>query len=52
MVASGGEVGEGDSLVLNALWGAVRVFRWLALAYAAWGAWVRRDPWPAPRVSP
>ncbi len=32
-----------ESLVLGALWGANRFFRWLALGYAAWGAWARRD---------
>ncbi|MGV1009618.1 MAG: MacS family sensor histidine kinase [Dermatophilaceae bacterium] len=49
MVSSRGEVGAGDSLVLNALWGAVRVFRWLALGYAAWGAWARREAMASPQ---
>jgi len=30
------------------MWGAVRVFRWLALGYAAWGAWVRREDMASP----
>ncbi len=42
------EVRDGDSLVLNALWGAVRVFRVLAVLYAAWGAWVRREDMARP----
>ena len=33
---------DDDSLVLNALWGALRVFRVLALVYALWSIWVRR----------
>ena len=33
---------DDDSLVLNALWGALRVFRVLALFYALWSIWVRR----------
>jgi signal transduction histidine kinase len=37
------QVPEGDSLVLNALWGALRVFRPAALVYAAWSVWVRHD---------
>ena len=36
------EVREGESLLIGALWGALRVFRILAVVYAAWGAWVRR----------
>ena len=48
MGAAQGDVGERDSLVLNAMWGAVRVFRWLALAYAAWGAWARREDMASP----
>lgn len=36
-------VPEGDSLVLNALWGALRVFRPAALVYATWSVWVRKD---------
>ena len=48
MVASRGDVGERDSLVLNAIWGAGRVFRWLAIAYAAWGAWARREDMASP----
>lgn len=45
--ADAGPTGAGtdpaESLVLGALWGGSRVFRWLALAYAAWGAWARRE---------
>lgn len=48
MGAAQGDVGERDSLVLNAMWGAVRVFRWLALVYAAWGAWARREDMASP----
>ena len=32
---------DDDSLVLSALWGALRVFRVLALVYALWSIWVR-----------
>lgn len=37
-----------ESLVLGALWGANRIFRWLALGYAAWGAWARREDMARP----
>lgn len=32
---------DDDSLVLNALWGALRIFRVLAWFYALWSIWVR-----------
>ena len=35
--------GEGDSLVLSALWGASRVFRVAALVYASWSVWLRHS---------
>ncbi len=45
------EVKEGESLMIGALWGALRVFRILAVVYAAWGAWVRRDDMARPDLA-
>ena len=45
------EVKEGESLMIGALWGALRVFRILAIVYAAWGAWVRRDDMARPDLA-
>jgi len=42
------EVREGDSLVIGALWGALRVYRLLAVVYAVWGAYARREDMARP----
>ena len=39
-----------DSLVVSAFWRAIRVLRPLALLYAVWGAWTRRDDMQQPAV--
>ena len=40
-----------DSLVVSAFWRAIRVLRPLALLYAVWGAWTRRDDMQAPAAA-
>lgn len=45
------EVHEGDSLLLNALWRGLRIFRLLAIAYAAWGVSVRWSEMAHPAVA-
>jgi signal transduction histidine kinase len=45
------EAQTGESLMLNALWGATRIFRWLALGYAAWGDWIRHDEMANPSAA-
>jgi signal transduction histidine kinase len=41
MASPSGRTTPDDSLVLNALWGALRVFRVFAWFYALWSIWVR-----------
>ena len=43
MRARRGRDEAGDGSVLDALWGAVRVFRVLALVYALWSIWIRHE---------
>jgi signal transduction histidine kinase len=45
------ETRGGDSLLLNSLWGGLRVFRLLAIGYAAWGAVVRLPEMAHPAVA-
>ncbi|MFI5074847.1 MAG: DUF5931 domain-containing protein, partial [Actinomycetales bacterium] len=40
-----------DSLVVSAFWRAIRVLRPLALLYAVWAAWTRRDEMQAPAAA-
>lgn len=40
-----------DSLVVSAFWRAIRVLRPVALLYAVWGAWTRRDEMQQPGVA-
>ncbi|HEU4332720.1 MAG TPA: DUF5931 domain-containing protein [Lapillicoccus sp.] len=40
-----------DSLVVSAFWRAIRVLRPLALLYAVWGAWTRREDMQQPGVA-
>ncbi|MEW1953295.1 DUF5931 domain-containing protein [Terrabacter sp. NPDC080008] len=41
--ASVGRVLADEHAVVRGLWRVIDVFRWLALAYAVWSAWERRD---------
>ncbi len=42
---------DDDSLVVSALWQAIRVLRPLALGYAAWSAWARSGDMQRPQVA-
>jgi len=42
---------DDDSLVVSALWQAIRVLRPFAFGYAAWSAWVRRGEMQRPEVA-
>lgn len=47
----GSAVSRDDSLVVSALWSAIRVFRPLALLYAAWSAWTRVEQMQRPQLA-
>lgn len=40
-----------DSLVVSALWRAIRILRPLAMVYAIWAAWTRRDEMQQPSAA-
>ena len=49
--APGGVGTPDDSLVVSALWRAIRVLRPLTLVYAVWAAWTRRDEMQQPTAA-
>jgi len=51
MTASPAGARDDDSLVVSALWQAIRVLRPLALGYAAWSAWARSGDMQRPQVA-
>ena len=51
MTARPAREAQDDSLVINALWGALRVFRVLALLYALWSIWVRHEDMARPDLA-
>lgn len=44
------EVRSGDSLLITALWRGLRIFRLLAIGYAAWGVFVRMPEMSHPMI--
>ncbi len=51
MAAAVGSGQPDDSLVVSALWRAIRVLRPVALVYAVWSAWVRSDEMQHPHLA-